>query len=70
MLIEHLVKTAHKAGKKVGLCGQAPSDNPDFAGFLVNTGIDTISFTPDAIIRGIQNIKKAEQDRSGRSVSV
>ncbi|MFP4094947.1 MAG: phosphoenolpyruvate synthase [Cyclobacteriaceae bacterium] len=70
MMIEHLVKTAHQEGKKVGLCGQAPSDNPDFAGFLVNTGIDSISFTPDAIIRGIQNIKKAEHDRSGKSVSL
>jgi pyruvate,water dikinase len=66
MMIDHLVKTAHQAGKKVGLCGQAPSDNPDFAGFLVSTGIDTISFTPDAIIRGIQNIKHAEEKGKGQ----
>jgi pyruvate,water dikinase len=51
---------AHASGVKVGLCGQAPSDYPDFAKFLVGCGIDSVSFNPDALIRGIQNIAQAE----------
>jgi pyruvate,water dikinase len=46
---------------KVGLCGQAPSDLPQFAKFLVNEGIDSISFNPDALIKGIENILEAEK---------
>ena len=46
---------------KVGLCGQAPSDIPEFAQFLVNEEIDSISFNPDALIKGIENILEAEQ---------
>ena len=46
---------------KVGLCGQAPSDIPAFAQFLVEEGIDSISFNPDALIRGIENILEAEK---------
>ena len=42
------------------LCGQAPSDYPEFAAFLVQHGIDSISFNPDAIIKGIENIAAAE----------
>ncbi|WNH11003.1 hypothetical protein [Thalassobellus suaedae] len=44
----------------MGLCGQAPSDFPEFAAFLVNEGIDSISFNPDALLQGIENINKAE----------
>ena len=45
-----LIGAAHKKGRKVGICGQAPSDYPDFAAFLVQEGIDSISVTPDAIL--------------------
>ena len=62
ILIRHLVETAHKKGLKVGLCGQAPSDYPDFARFLVSCGIDSISFNTDALIKGIENIMKAERE--------
>ncbi len=62
-LIRHLIVTAHDKGVKVGLCGQAPSDNPAFAHFLVNCGIDSVSFNADALIRGIQNIQAAERER-------
>jgi pyruvate,water dikinase len=60
MLIQNLIDVAHQKGVKVGLCGQAPSDYPDFARFLVSCGIDSVSFNPDAIVRGIQNISEAE----------
>ena len=63
-LIQHLIVTAHKKDLHVGLCGQAPSDNPDFARFLVSCGIDSISFNADALLKGIQNIVKAEKERS------
>lgn len=59
-LIQSLIAIAHANGVKVGLCGQAPSDYPEFASFLVSCGIDSISFNPDALIRGIQNIARAE----------
>jgi pyruvate,water dikinase len=48
-MISNLIEQAHKAGRKVGICGQAPSDHPDFAGFLVEAGIDSISLTPDSL---------------------
>jgi len=58
--ISHLIERAHEQGVKVGLCGQAPSDYPEFAAFLVQHGIDSISFNPDAIMKGIENIAAAE----------
>ncbi len=60
IMITKAVQAAKKAGIKIGLCGQAPSDFPEFSQFLVEQGIDSISFTPDALIRGIENIAKAE----------
>jgi pyruvate, water dikinase len=47
----HLVEAAHRSQRKVGICGQAPSDYPDFAAFLVERGIDSISLNPDALVR-------------------
>ena len=58
--IKHLIDAAQNAGVKVGLCGQAPSDYPEYTKFLVECGIDSISFNPDAMIRGIENIMIAE----------
>ncbi|HVU55047.1 MAG TPA: putative PEP-binding protein, partial [Puia sp.] len=60
-MIGNMITAAHQAGAKIGLCGQAPSDFPDFAEFLVHLDIDSISFNPDALLRGIANINKAEQ---------
>jgi len=48
--VASLIKTAKKLKKKVGICGQAPSDFPDFATFLVEQGIDSVSLTPDSVI--------------------
>ena len=56
-----MIRKAKQAGVKIGLCGQAPSDIPEFAKFLVEQGIDSISFNPDALMRGIENICQAEQ---------
>lgn len=60
-IISMMIEKAKKAGVKIGLCGQAPSDDPEFAQFLVQQGIDSISFNPDALIRGIENINMAEE---------
>ncbi len=60
-LITMLINKAKKAGVKVGLCGQAPSDFPEYAQFLVQQGIDSISFNPDALLNGIENINRAEK---------
>jgi pyruvate,water dikinase len=49
-MIESVIREAHKAGAKVGLCGQAPSDHPEFAEFLVACGIDSISVSPDSFM--------------------
>ena len=51
---------AKDAGVKIGLCGQGPSDFPEFAKFLVEQGIDSISFNPDALLKGMENINHAE----------
>lgn len=60
-MIGNMITAAHEAGVKVGLCGQAPSDFPDFTEFLVRLDIDSISFNPDALLKGIANINRAEQ---------
>jgi len=71
-LIKQTILVARKMDIKVGLCGQAPSDIPAFAKFLVEEGIDSISFNPDALIRGIENILDAEKmplDKSNVSIA-
>jgi len=59
-MLQSVIETAKKCKIKIGLCGQAPSDYPKFAKFLVELGIDSISFNQDALIKGIENINKAE----------
>lgn len=60
-MITMVIQKAKACGRKIGLCGQAPSDYPAFAEFLVEQGIDSISFNEDALIKGIENINKAEE---------
>lgn len=60
-MIATMIDKAKSLGVKIGLCGQAPSDYPEFAGFLVEKGIDSISFNSDSILKGIENIRRAEQ---------
>ncbi|HEU4634194.1 MAG TPA: phosphoenolpyruvate synthase, partial [Flavisolibacter sp.] len=55
-MIAMMIEKAKTMGTKIGLCGQAPSDDPEFAQFLVQKGIDSISFSPDALVKGIENI--------------
>lgn len=61
-LIEMTLSKAKKTKTHTGLCGQAPSDFPEYAQFLVKNGIDSISFNPDALLKGIENIHTAENN--------
>ena len=63
-LISNLIKVAKSKGIKVGICGQGPSDFPDFAAFLVEEGIDSISVTPDSVLKTIQTLAKQEKARN------
>lgn len=60
-MIQNVITEAHKAGADVGLCGQAPSDHPEFAGFLVECGIDSMSVSPDSFIAVKRRVAAAEQ---------
>lgn len=59
-MIRNVIEQAHKAGAKVGLCGQAPSDHPEFADFLVDCGIDSISVSPDSFMVVKQHVAARE----------
>lgn len=59
-MIKMLLEKAAKTGTKVGICGQGPSDFPEFAEFLVKEGIDTISVTPDSVMKTLQSINTLE----------
>ncbi|TYQ00083.1 phosphoenolpyruvate synthase [Tenacibaculum adriaticum] len=61
-MISMVIEKANKTKTKIGLCGQAPSDYPEFASFLVASGIDSISYNPDALLKGIENMNKAEEE--------
>ncbi|WP_038064945.1 phosphoenolpyruvate synthase [Thermodesulfovibrio thiophilus] len=50
-LVKHVIEVAKKYGKKIGICGQAPSDFPEFAEFLVECGINSISLSPDTVLK-------------------
>ncbi len=67
-MLSKVIQAAKASGKKIGLCGQAPSDYPEFAGFLVSQGIDSISFTPDALLKGIENISIAEKAKPTKEI--
>ena len=59
-MIRHVIEEAHNAGAKVGLCGEAPSNHPEFAQFLVECGIDSISVSPGSFIAVKRNVATAE----------
>ena len=62
-MIQMLIETAHKKNRPVGICGQAPSDYPDFAEFLVRNRIDTISLNPDSVINVIHHISHMKKKK-------
>ncbi len=61
-LIKEVIQVAKKHGRKIGICGQAPSDFPDFAEFLVECGIDSISLSPDTVLK--TKLLIAEKEKS------
>jgi len=67
-MVEMAIEAAHRAGKKIGICGQAPSDYPEFARFLVERGITSISLNPDTVIKTTQIIADAEAQLNKRQV--
>ncbi|MFW5972976.1 MAG: phosphoenolpyruvate synthase, partial [Bacteroidota bacterium] len=62
-LIRMLIEKAHESGRKVGLCGEAPSNNLDFASFLVECGIDSISLAPDSVLKVVNRVAETESAR-------
>jgi pyruvate, water dikinase len=60
-MIKMVIDGAHRAGRVVGICGQAPSDHTDFAAFLIESGIDTISLNPDSIPAATRQIAATEK---------
>ncbi|MDJ0324786.1 phosphoenolpyruvate synthase [Cryobacterium sp. PH31-AA6] len=59
-MISQAIAKAHAAGIKIGICGQGPSNYPDFAAFLVEQGIDSISLNPDSFLKTVSHISAAE----------
>lgn len=61
-LVESVIKTAKATGRKIGICGQAPSDFPEFATFLVECGIDSMSLNPDTVVKTKLDIAAKEKE--------
>ena len=61
-MVQLLIERAKKNGRKIGICGQAPSDYPEFAEFLVRCGIDSISLNPDTVIKTTDRILQVEKE--------
>ncbi len=60
-MIAQVIGVCRAKGRKIGICGQAPSDYPDFAAFLVEQGIDSISLNPDSVVKTTAAILEQEQ---------
>lgn len=65
-MISMLIKKAHNHGRKVGICGEAPSNYPEFTKFLIKEGIDSISVEPDMVIRTILLVNEAEKNQKSK----
>lgn len=68
-LIEDVIRRAKACGRKIGICGQAPSDYPEFARFLVKCGIDSISLNPDTVLKTTAAILATEKQLAADTVS-
>jgi pyruvate,water dikinase len=66
-MVRMVIAKAKKNGRKIGICGQAPSDYPEFARFLVELGIDSISLNPDSVMKTLLDIAKLEEKLAGAS---
>src|SRR6185436_7655440 len=66
-LIALAIERAHAAGRKIGICGQAPSDHPEIAAWLVRLGIDSLSLNPDAVLKTTLHVLEQEKARSRES---
>jgi len=60
-MVSAVIQAAKAKGRKIGICGQAPSDYPEFARFLVEQGIDSISLNPDAVMKTTLTIVETEK---------
>lgn len=68
-MVASVIREARARGRKIGICGQAPSDYPEFAQFLVSQGIDSISLNPDTVMKTTVAIVQAEKDQSDQSLA-
>jgi pyruvate,water dikinase len=68
-MIASVIRVAKTKGRKIGICGQAPSDYPDFAAFLVELGIDSISLNPDAVLKTTLKILEMETSHAAPAVA-
>jgi pyruvate,water dikinase len=68
-MIASVIRAAKAKGRKIGICGQAPSDYPDFAAFLVDLGIDSISLNPDAVLKTTLDILKVETEEAPKAAA-
>ncbi|MEP6742334.1 MAG: phosphoenolpyruvate synthase [bacterium] len=64
------IEAAQRAGKKIGICGQAPSDYPEFARFLVEKGISSISLNPDTVLQTTHLILEVEKELASQKISI
>jgi pyruvate,water dikinase len=69
-MVAMAIDAAIRAGKKIGICGQAPSDYPEFAEFLVQRGINSISLNPDTVIQTTHHILETEKALAGHNGAV
>jgi pyruvate,water dikinase len=64
-MIASVIRAVHRRGRTIGICGQAPSDYPEFARFLVRQGIDSISLNPDAVVKTSLAVARCEDRPEG-----
>jgi pyruvate, water dikinase len=67
-MIRTAIHAAHQSGAKIGLCGQAPSDHPQFAEFLVGCGIDSVSVSPDSFVKVKYHVAAAESTQAANGL--
>jgi len=63
-MIKDIIQACRQQNKYVGICGQAPSDYPEFADFLVQAGITALSLNPDSVIKTILYLSKSKEEKS------